>query len=40
MLEDNRQAWDMQPDGSYTQRRPAPGEAERGTQQLLIERNA
>ena len=39
MLEDNRQAWDMQPDGSYIQRRPAPGEPERGTQQLLIARN-
>ncbi len=39
MLEDNRQAWDMQPDGSYLQRRPAPSEPERGTQQLLIARN-
>jgi polyphosphate kinase len=32
MLEDNRQAWDLQPDGRYTQRHPAPGEAERATQ--------
>ncbi len=38
MLEDNRQAWDMQPDGSYVQRRPAPGEADRGSQQILIDR--
>jgi polyphosphate kinase len=38
MLSDNRQAWDMQPDGSYVQRRPAPGEDERGTHALLIER--
>lgn len=38
MLQDNRQAWDMQPDGSYVQRRPADGEAERGTHQLLIGR--
>ena len=40
MLEDNRQAWDMQPDGSYIQRRPAPGEPERGTQRVLIERRS
>ncbi len=39
MLEDNRQAWDMRADGSYVQRRPAPGEPERGTQHLLIERS-
>ncbi|MEP6591256.1 MAG: RNA degradosome polyphosphate kinase, partial [Gemmatimonadota bacterium] len=38
MLEDNRQAWDLQPDGRYVQRTPAPGETERGTQQLLIMR--
>jgi polyphosphate kinase len=38
MLQDNRQAWDMQPDGSYIQRRPAEGETERGTHQLLITR--
>jgi polyphosphate kinase len=24
MLSDNRQAWDLQPDGTYVQRRPAP----------------
>ncbi|MCA9768987.1 MAG: RNA degradosome polyphosphate kinase, partial [Gemmatimonadetes bacterium] len=38
MLTDNRQAWDMLPDGSYVQRRPADGEPERGTQQVLIGR--
>jgi polyphosphate kinase len=38
MLEDNRQAWEMQPDGSYMQRRPLPGEPDRGTHRLLIER--
>jgi len=27
MLRDRRQAWDMQPDGSYIQRRPEPGSA-------------
>ncbi len=38
MLADNRQAWDLQPDGTYLQRRPAPGHKERGTQQILMER--
>ena len=38
MLNDNRQAWEMQPDGTYIQRAPAPGEAEHGTHRLLIER--
>jgi polyphosphate kinase len=38
MLTDNRQAWDMQPDGTYVQRTPAPGEPERGIQRLLIEK--
>ena len=38
MLTDNRQAWDMLPDGSYVQRQPADGEAERATHQLLIGR--
>jgi polyphosphate kinase len=32
MLTDNRQAWHLEPGGNYTQRRPAPGEAERPTQ--------
>ena len=36
LLNDRRQAWDMQPDGTYVQRRPAhPGE-EAGTQQTLM----
>ena len=38
MLDDNRQAWDLQSDGRYVQRRPAEGEAERATQPLLMER--
>ena len=38
MLEDNRQAWDLKADGSYVQRTPAPGEPERGTQRVLLER--
>jgi polyphosphate kinase len=38
MLHDNRQAWDMQPDGSYVQRQPLPGEPDRGTHRLLSER--
>ncbi len=39
MLHDQRQAWDMQPDGSYVQRRPAGQEADRGshaTRQLPV----
>jgi len=38
MLEDNRQAWDLQPDGSYVQRRPHGPEAEWATHRRLIER--
>lgn len=34
MLEDNRQAWDLDADGRYTQRRPAPGEPERASQRM------
>ncbi|HJV65365.1 MAG TPA: polyphosphate kinase 1 [Geomonas sp.] len=33
---DQRSAWDMQPDGSYLQRRPAEGESMEGTHQMLI----
>jgi polyphosphate kinase len=33
---DNRSAWDMQPDGTYVQRRPQRGEEERGTHQALM----
>ena len=38
--EDNCSAWDMQPDGKYVRRHPAPGEAPRGAQQVFIERAA
>ena len=38
MLDDNRQAWDLGPDGRYVQRRPAEGEAERATQALTMQR--
>uniref|UniRef100_C6E437 Polyphosphate kinase n=1 Tax=Geobacter sp. (strain M21) TaxID=443144 RepID=C6E437_GEOSM len=33
---DHRSAWDMQPDGSYVQRKPAEGESGEGTHQMLI----
>jgi polyphosphate kinase len=36
-LNDRRSAWDMQPDGTYVQRRPEPGEDERGSQEILID---
>lgn len=36
MRQDNRQAWDMQSDGSYVQRRPADGAGEMGTQATLM----
>ncbi|MEN9218136.1 MAG: polyphosphate kinase 1, partial [Gloeomargarita sp. DG_2_bins_126] len=38
MWRDNRQAWDLQPDGTYVQRQPAPGEPERGSHALLMQR--
>ncbi|MBK6495557.1 MAG: polyphosphate kinase 1 [Gemmatimonadetes bacterium] len=38
MLEDNRQAWELGADGRYTQRTPAPGEPDRGTHRVLVER--
>jgi polyphosphate kinase len=34
---DRRSAWEMQADGSYIQRRPAPGEESRTCHQLLVE---
>jgi polyphosphate kinase len=37
MLADNRQAWDMQSDGSYKQRRPQTGTEEESTQKILME---
>jgi polyphosphate kinase len=38
MLTDNYQAWDLQSDGSYVQRRPGPDEAIRNTHLQLMER--
>ena len=35
-LADNRQAWLLQPDGTYVQRRPAAGEPEHGTHASLM----
>ncbi|MFL6194834.1 MAG: polyphosphate kinase 1 [Thermoanaerobaculia bacterium] len=37
-LGDNCKAWDMQSDGSYVQRRPAPGGEPRSSQDLLMQR--
>ncbi|HEV8579442.1 MAG TPA: polyphosphate kinase 1 [Thermoanaerobaculia bacterium] len=37
-LADNVKAWEMQSDGSYVQRRPAPGEEPRSSQDLLMQR--
>jgi polyphosphate kinase len=37
MWGDNRQAWDLRPDGSYVQRRPPSPEAERATHRMLVE---
>jgi polyphosphate kinase len=37
MLSDNRQAWELQPDGSYIQRRPKEGEPERSAQAMLTQ---
>ncbi|HCB15157.1 MAG TPA: polyphosphate kinase 1 [Gammaproteobacteria bacterium] len=36
-LNDQRSAWDMQPDGTYIQRIPGEGDDPRGSQQILIE---
>ncbi len=36
MLEDHRQAWDLQPDGSYRQRMPNDPETQVGTQLVLM----
>ena len=38
-LADNCKAWDMQSDGSYVQRRPAPGDEPRCSQDLLMQRS-
>jgi len=37
MWEDNRQAWDLRPDGTYAQRRPPGPETERATHRLLVQ---
>jgi polyphosphate kinase len=37
LWEDNRQAWELAADGSYTQRHPAEGEPDRGSHARLIE---
>jgi len=37
LLADNRQAWELQPDGTYVQRRPAEGEAEKSAHRILTE---
>lgn len=39
-LTDNRQAWELRPDGTYVQRQPKPGEPVRSTHQRLMERAA
>jgi polyphosphate kinase len=38
LLEDNRQAWELQPDGSYVQRRPGANEPERSAQTILTKK--
>ena len=37
MMADNRQAWELQPDGSYIQRHPADGTNEQCAQKILME---
>ncbi len=37
MLADNRQAWELQPDGQYIQRHPADGTKEQSSQKILME---
>jgi polyphosphate kinase len=36
MLADNRQCWELQPDGSYHQRQPGPNERVRSSQAKLM----
>lgn len=38
ILQDNRQAWILNPDGTYTQKVPGDGEEERGTHTLLMDK--
>jgi len=37
MLADQRQAWELQPDGHFVQRRPAAGQPSQGSQQVLMD---
>ncbi|MBD2026384.1 polyphosphate kinase 1 [Leptolyngbya sp. FACHB-711] len=37
LLTDNRQAWELQPDGSYKQRQPKAGEPERSAQAIFMD---
>jgi polyphosphate kinase len=37
MWQDNRQAWELSSDGTYTQRRPGPNEVELATHKMLVE---
>ncbi|MBW4417716.1 MAG: polyphosphate kinase 1 [Myxacorys californica WJT36-NPBG1] len=37
LLADNRQAWDLQPDGRYVQRSPATDQPEQSAQKILME---
>ncbi|MGV2826651.1 polyphosphate kinase 1 [Myxosarcina sp. GI1(2024)] len=37
MLSDNRQSWELQPDGTYIQRKPTEGEAIQSTHEILME---
>lgn len=39
-LRDNAQSWELQPDGGYQQRQPAPGEKRVASQQALMQRLA
>ncbi len=39
-LDDHRSAWDMQPDGSYVQRRPTGRADQLGSQEILIQKAA
>lgn len=38
LLSDNRQAWELQSDGSYLQRQPEPGEDDRIAQNILMQK--
>lgn len=40
MLADNRQAWELQPDGHYEQRQPKPDQPDRETQKVLMDLHA